>query len=137
MSSKRRKHTRNQCMSWWRYEWKDPIDNRYWSTFSVSVMAPTYVNPRAVIIVSLANAVGKVSCRMTSIEGVLRIVNVSPDAIPRLSEAFERSKLEAIALRQKMMDAARSSDAVSDGITEGMDSMSVWDGLLSEISDLP
>lgn len=108
MSSKgRKRRDRNQCLSWYRYESRDPYDNRFWTAFSISVMAPTYMNPRAVVMVSMSGASGKVTCRVESVEKAAEIINIPQDAFMRLEEAFGRAKLEAFTLRQNMLAAAR------------------------------
>lgn len=82
--------TNRGCMSYYRWEHRDPYDNKYYTAITCSVMRPTIERPYVSVLVSMANARGKTTARCRDIKEAQLIITLPPEAVTRLQEAVDR-----------------------------------------------
>ncbi len=78
-------------LAWWRGETRDPYEPRYYTAITCSVYSPTIDRPWASVLISIANAGGRVLMRVHSIESALQVIHIPQEAIERLTEALGRA----------------------------------------------
>lgn len=88
-------------MGYYRYEHNDPYKPKYYTAISVSVMRPSIERPFVSVLVSVANASGKVTFRCRSLVEACNIIVIPQDAIDRLSELVIKGEAIADQLEQE------------------------------------
>ncbi len=89
-------------LSWYRREVRDPYQPQYYTAITCSVYAPTMERPYASVLISIANAGGRVLLRVTDIEAAQRVIWLPLEAIGRLTAAVIKANEQADQVEQDM-----------------------------------
>ena len=83
--------SRYRCLGWDRQVIRDPYEPKYYTAISCAVMSPTYDRPWASLLITTANAGGKVKLRFASLEAALQVYQLSPNCITKLVAALKEA----------------------------------------------
>lgn len=96
------KEDRGKLLARYRQEYRDPYAPQYYTAMTVSVYAPNLSRPFATVLVSWANAGGRVLVRFRSIEEVPGVFYIPSDEVLRLSKAVGEANRRADILERDM-----------------------------------
>jgi hypothetical protein len=87
--------TNRGCMSYYRYEHRDPYNPKYYTAITCSVMGPSIERPYVSVLISFANATGKVTLRCRNIVEAQNIITLPLEAVQRLQESVSKGNIKA------------------------------------------
>ena len=89
---KRKQFNKKRRLTWYRWEWQDPIHPDMWTACTCSVYQPTYELPFVSVLVSIANGGGKVLFRCSSLEQAQQRIVIPDEGIERLQLAITKAQ---------------------------------------------
>jgi len=75
-------------LSWYRWEYRDAYEPKYYTAYTVSVYAPNYNHPYPSVLISQANAGGRLLQRFPDLEIAQQYITIPQDALDRLQDAL-------------------------------------------------
>ena len=90
-----KKGDKGKLLARYRNEVHDPYEPQYYTAITVSVYAPTIAKPYTSVLVSFANAGGRVLCRFKDMAALRKIFEFSPEDNQRLGAAVRQGELLA------------------------------------------
>lgn len=93
---------RKHRLTYYRWEWQDPVQERYWTAVTISVYAPTYERPYPSVLVSIANGGGRILFRCQSIEAAKKRLIIPEVGLERLENAYRVGQELEIAIKKDL-----------------------------------
>jgi len=88
-------------ITWARWKFYDSYDKRYFTTFTASVLKPSFEYPVASVTMSVVNAAGRVFMRFATIENLRSLFIIPNEYAERLEEAYRKAIFEAQTIQDK------------------------------------
>ena len=84
-----------QRLSWWRAEYRDPYEPRYYTAVTCTVMAPNLQRPYVSVLITIANAAGMVKLRVRDIVEARSVIAIPDHAAGKLQAAVDKGNRQA------------------------------------------
>ena len=97
-------------ITWARWKFYDSYDKRYFTTFTASVLRPSFEYPVASVMMSVVNAGGRVFMRFATLENLRNLFIIPEEYAERLEVAYRKAIFEAGIIQDKQKALYKMND---------------------------